>query len=316
MKAGDTTKEGMLIQMIVAVKDFAGRHFCTIIAILLCIVLVAAVPQLGYAFFKLGYGYSGPAVAVIPLLFLTYFVVSVLAVFGSSELFRRKSLHKMSPSADERDTLRRRYLPLVTVSSWPVSVARRMTSPWLRCVVAVLVLVGGLTLILAYFLRDHVTDWYPLSDLALVNLGWMAVLFGSWLLLISPERWKSPGEMPAVSQALGWRVGWLCSTCLLGEVIWLVASQRWTPSLGYLMYTQWGVLQVLAVCVIGRIPSIISIKKHVLLHDSSAPLWYWHICCTICCRGLFRQTSRARPLRRRMSLREKFKEANPDGSDT
>ena len=98
MKAGDTTKEGMLIQMIVAVKDFAGRHFCTIIAILLCIVLVAAVPQLGYAFFKLGYGYSGPAVAVIPLLFLTYFVVSVLAVFGSSELFRRKSLHKMSPS--------------------------------------------------------------------------------------------------------------------------------------------------------------------------------------------------------------------------
>ncbi len=86
---------------------------------------------------------------------------------------------------------------------------------------------------------------YPLSSVFLHSLGLLVLLTGIWLVL-------RPGTPPRpVSNDWGRFLAWVLTSCLLGELIWRLASaERIGVYLSYRFYTIWAVLYLLTAFIL------------------------------------------------------------------
>jgi len=225
-------------------KQLAGQYFCTIVALVLCVWVIYAVSQVRYAFDPSGFTATRTGTLVLLSVFLLYYIVSGVGLVCGGWLYHHKFLRRRSGDPQQVDPILRPYVPFVWMVTWPTIFARSASAPVRRVTAVLLGLVGGLAVIL-YLTQRLPTDAYPLFPLAAVNFGWVTFVLALWLLFVKPTAWSRPGTLPAISQVLGWRVGWLATTYILGEVLWYVATRQLTPWSGYLMYTQWAVLQIL-----------------------------------------------------------------------
>ena len=236
------------VRVISPIKKFIDDYFLTIATVTLCVFLVWNVQQVRYAYWPADFGATMTTSIALALVFLTYFAISTLGILQGRRLYRQR-LMRRGPRDGNDDRVKPIYVAMLWLVTWPNMLARRLAGGRRRFC-GILLVVSGVALGAAGYFSAVPHGLYPLSELAIINLALVMIALGAWLTVCNPDNWPRPGQDPTASMVLGWRVGWLLTTCLIGEVIWFVATLQLAPPFGYLMYTQWAVLQLLCFMIL------------------------------------------------------------------
>ena len=213
------------------------RHLLTILAVPICLGLLLFVPQIRYAF-SLPHLSSHPGAALIcTLLTVTFFAYHFATFLIMIPGVVRDATESGSP----------RMTRAVEASiSWPVKWALRLR-PSARVPVGFALAATTIALFILAVYDVLVPDAYPLLRPSVINLTGILFLLGVWVALLPAV--DTPDNLGLIRRTQGRMLGWLLVTYFLGETIWLIASigilGRLQHALGFLLYTQWAILQIL-----------------------------------------------------------------------
>jgi predicted acylesterase/phospholipase RssA len=251
-------------------NGFGARHMCLLGAIVFSGFLVLWVPQVSYAFRK-SLAIGGPTLRTTLTNLISDSMLVVLILYHGYSLLtiapwdredrwlfswtvNIASVPVISPLPLYRRILRLLNRLVRSTLAWPGMLADYCWSRVWKCVVSLTLVFFGCCCLLWYGISSPSLGWYPLSDLHLINLGWMSLVLAGWLIW----RWAGVqvGEWPGrVLESWERFVGWLLFTYAYGEVVWAMASAD-IPGLriGYLLYTQWALLEmVFLLLILARI---------------------------------------------------------------